>query len=113
MSLLLSVSRTVTVVRPSARLTYRRVWRFNAGQLRFGAPAQPLPVQGVQDATAYGSRCFQQGVGSMYPNATAALTAAQAGLTGSSEDCLFLNIFAPADRGEGLLPVMVWIHGGG
>lgn len=49
----------------------------------------------------------------MYPNETAAVTAAQAGLAGSSEDCLFLNVFAPAGRGEGLLPVMVWIHGGG
>jgi para-nitrobenzyl esterase len=37
-----------------------------------------------------------------------------------SEDCLFLNVFAPrfhrhdAERADGaLLPVMVWIHGGG
>ena len=28
------------------------------------------------------------------------------------EDCLYLNIFRPRER-EGLLPVMVWIHGGG
>ncbi|KAF9871239.1 carboxylesterase family protein [Colletotrichum karsti] len=32
-----------------------------------------------------------------------------------SEDCLYLNVYAPADGGAaaGGLPVMVWIHGGG
>jgi carboxylesterase type B len=28
-----------------------------------------------------------------------------------SEDCLFLNVYAPADATN--LPVLVWIHGGG
>ncbi|XP_054737779.1 uncharacterized protein LOC129244191 [Anastrepha obliqua] len=30
-----------------------------------------------------------------------------------SEDCLHLNVYAPAKRTEKPLPVMVWIHGGG
>jgi para-nitrobenzyl esterase len=30
-----------------------------------------------------------------------------------SEDCLTLNVWAPAERGEKPTPVMVWIHGGG
>jgi para-nitrobenzyl esterase len=30
-----------------------------------------------------------------------------------SEDCLYLNIWAPAERESEKLPVMVWIHGGG
>ena len=30
-----------------------------------------------------------------------------------SEDCLTLNIYAPAGAQGGRLPVMVWIHGGG
>jgi para-nitrobenzyl esterase len=30
-----------------------------------------------------------------------------------SEDCLTLNVWTPAERGEKALPVMVWIHGGG
>ncbi|KAG7530343.1 hypothetical protein FFLO_05115 [Filobasidium floriforme] len=83
------------------------------GELRFRAPEQPLAAQGIQDATTFGSQCFQQGVGSRYANQTAALTAARAGLNGSSEDCLFLNVYAPnGGNGQGL-PVMVWIHGGG
>lgn len=28
-----------------------------------------------------------------------------------SEDCLYLNVYIPAER-KGLLPVMLWIHGG-
>jgi len=30
-----------------------------------------------------------------------------------SEDCLYLNIWAPASRAPGSLPVIVWIYGGG
>lgn len=38
----------------------------------------------------------------------------QAGQEATVEDCLFLNVFAPADRAaRGKLPVVVWIHGGG
>jgi para-nitrobenzyl esterase len=33
--------------------------------------------------------------------------------TESSEDCLVLNVWAPAKRSGHALPVMVWIHGGG
>ena len=29
------------------------------------------------------------------------------------EDCLYLNIWTPAETGEDKLPVMMWIHGGG
>ena len=32
----------------------------------------------------------------------------------SDEDCLLLNVYVPEVVGEpGLLPVLVWIHGGG
>src|SRR5512139_3689262 len=31
----------------------------------------------------------------------------------SSEDCLYLNVFAPAARAAQLRPVFVWIYGGG
>jgi para-nitrobenzyl esterase len=75
------------------------------GDLRW-RPPQPHPRwHGVRDATAFGAHCAQG--------------ASPFGLASESEDCLFLNVFAPArgDDGEGedgddKLPVMVWIHGG-
>ncbi|SMR56332.1 unnamed protein product [Zymoseptoria tritici ST99CH_3D1] len=33
--------------------------------------------------------------------------------TGASEDCLFLNVWAPTSATAGALPVFLWIHGGG
>ncbi|KAK7458075.1 hypothetical protein VKT23_009981 [Stygiomarasmius scandens] len=35
------------------------------------------------------------------------------GQSDGSEDCLFLNVFAPANNKKSGLPVIVWIHGGG
>ena len=66
------------------------------GDLRWRPPAPVEPWEGVRDATAPGAICMQQG----------AQQATQ------SEDCLFLNVWAPREA-AGPLPVMVWIHGGG
>ncbi|MBT8184360.1 MAG: carboxylesterase family protein, partial [Eudoraea sp.] len=68
-------------------------------------PPQPLSAwEGELDATEYGANCAQSGWGGE-PGTIS---------EGSSEDCLYLNVWKPADANMGAnLPVMVWIHGGG
>ncbi|ARK11092.1 carboxylesterase family protein [Fibrella sp. ES10-3-2-2] len=67
-------------------------------------PPQPVAAwQGERDASKFGADAPQRGFG---PGA-AAMSA------NSSEDCLFLNLWRPANATEkSKLPVMVWIHGG-
>ena len=74
------------------------------GPLRWKAPQPAASWDGERDAGKYGPQCAQ---------------AAPPGPPGAapepknqSEDCLSLNVWAPAGA-EGPLPVMVWIHGGG
>ena len=75
------------------------------GDLRWKPPAPPTPWEGERDATEFGASCHQA------PAADEGFYA-QPELT-ESEDCLFLNIWAPADRVDAGSPVMVWIYGGG
>lgn len=67
-------------------------------------PPQPVqPWQGVRDASEFCASCAQAGWG----------TAPGSIQAGSSEDCLYLNVWRPAGAKPGnKLPVMVWIHGG-
>ncbi|XP_069668717.1 esterase FE4-like isoform X2 [Periplaneta americana] len=71
------------------------------GPLRFKAPLPPEPWTGVRDACKEGNISLQKDL---------MLQAIR-----GSEDCLFLNVYTPKKPGsEGsLLPVMVWLHGGG
>jgi para-nitrobenzyl esterase len=67
------------------------------GDLRWRAPQETAPWQGVRDATHFGAICPQP-ASAFYPQSA------------MNEDCLFLNVWTPAHaRGA---PVMVWIHGG-
>lgn len=77
------------------------------GQLRFKAP-QPVNLwTGVRDANQFGDACAQDfSVFAMVPIPVEPPT-------GSSEDCLFLNVWTPTLDANAKLPVMVWIHGGG
>ena len=66
-------------------------------------PPQPVRAwKGVRDATKFGNDCAQRGFGS-----TDSISKT------SSEDCLYLNVWSPANAAKNTkLPVMVWIHGG-
>ena len=66
-------------------------------QLRWKAPQSATAWNGVRSAEHFAPSPMQQG------NPAA----------GKSEDCLYLNIWTPAKSDKELLPVMVWIYGGG
>jgi len=73
------------------------------GEFRWRPPQPVQPWQGVREAVKYGANCAQAG----FPRGAGTIA------EGSSEDCLFLNIWRPAGaKPEAKLPVMFWIHGG-
>ncbi|WP_186758598.1 carboxylesterase/lipase family protein [Echinicola salinicaeni] len=67
------------------------------GALRWKAPQPPVSWEGIREATSYAPSPYQPGNPA----------------SGKSEDCLYLNIWTPANSPEDNLPVMVWIYGGG
>nr|XP_034378534.1 carboxylesterase 5A isoform X3 [Arvicanthis niloticus] len=81
------------------------------GLLRFSNPQPPIPWDNFREATTYPNMCFQniewfiiyqKLLQVRYPKLEV------------SEDCLYLNIYAPAHANNGSsLPVMMWIPGGG
>jgi len=73
------------------------------GPLRWKPPQPVAPWSGVRRAVDYGPRPMQGPIYSdmIFHDA------------GPSEDCLYLNLWMPADPPQAKLPVMVWIFGGG
>ncbi len=77
------------------------------GALRW-RPAQPIaPFAAMFKADKFGPACIQKT--KLTPEEKAAVAAVP---ETTSEDCLTLNIWAPAAHDKPL-PVMVWVHGGG
>ena len=93
--------------RPDGTLAVFQGIRYAAppvGELRWRAPQPALPWPGVQAAQAPGASCIQKpGMSIDNGGGDVRLIA---------EDCLFLNVWTPADAPAAKLPVMVWIHGG-
>ncbi|GLK16732.1 carboxylesterase/lipase family protein [Herbiconiux flava] len=78
------------------------------GERRFRRPQPPEPWHELRDATAFGAMAPQHVLKSMEVDPSVPL----------GEDCLTLNVWAPAGSAPGAAgaagrPVMVWIHGGG
>ncbi len=74
------------------------------GDLRWKAPQAPAKWSSQRDASKYGHHCAQNHVfdDMVFQD------------DGANEDCLYLNVYAPASAGKNSkLPVMFWIHGGG
>ena len=76
------------------------------GSLRWRAPRPPENWDGLRDATTFADRCMQ------LSNRLNASEGIKPGKVIGSEDCLYLDIYAPPDADSKNLPVMVWIHGG-
>ncbi|MCX6696123.1 MAG: carboxylesterase family protein [Methanoregula sp.] len=64
------------------------------GDLRWKPPAPVQPWNGTREAKVFSLVCPQPGA------------------TDMSEDCLYLNVWTPAQSADDKLPVMVFIHGG-
>ncbi|XP_066438934.1 fatty acyl-CoA hydrolase precursor, medium chain-like [Eleutherodactylus coqui] len=81
------------------------------GPLRFAAPKPPASWSGVREAQQHAALCLQNAdTFRDMPN----FFKISISKPRFSEDCLYLNVFTPADRKtDSKLPVMAFIHGGG
>lgn len=84
------------------------------GELRWRPPVDPEAWEGVRKCDQWGSTSIQKvafqsrhtGYGKeFYPGGDYPPK--------MNEDCLYLNIWTPAQRSDEKLPVMMWLHGGG
>lgn len=76
------------------------------GALRWKPPQPAAPWTGIRDCARPSARCPQLRVGKFYEKEFYPVEEPM------DEDCLYLNVWTPAQSREEKLPVMFWIHGG-
>ncbi|MES2990756.1 MAG: carboxylesterase family protein [Pseudomonadota bacterium] len=83
------------------------------GELRWKAPVDPDGWKAPRSAAQFGNACVQYGriYGPGANNRYDPTIGATLNQAVGSEDCLYLNIWRPADR-RGNRPVIVFVHGG-
>ncbi|MDO4521073.1 MAG: carboxylesterase family protein, partial [Erysipelotrichaceae bacterium] len=81
------------------------------GELRFKAPQNPEPFAGVREAKKFGPMCPQIEIKDGFYGKEF-YTDEKYPLPAQSEDCLYLNIWAPEKKSSEGYPVAMWIHGG-
>jgi para-nitrobenzyl esterase len=77
------------------------------GPLRWQLPRPPQQWNGTRDATAWGAPSVQPPM----PGGGLLTAPLSPPAPPPAEDCLFVNVTAPADAQQ--RPVLVWLHGGG
>ncbi|KAM4619456.1 carboxylesterase 3 isoform 2-T2 [Polymixia lowei] len=80
------------------------------GPLRLAAPQAAEPWEGERDGTRQPLMCIQDPAIAVE---VSRMMSIEYTIPGVSEDCLYLNVYTPAEAEGDKLPVMVWIHGGG
>lgn len=89
------------------------------GELRFKEPQAPDSWDSVRTCDAFGPMAMQPRSNTLYDSLSHILgwhdyqvKLGDEYLEPMSEDCLYLNVFAPEDTGDEPLPVIFYIHGG-
>src|SRR4051812_38286183 len=93
------------IVEPSGVVSFKGI-PFAAppvGNLRWREPQPAKNWSGVLKADKFAAKPMQTNVfGDMASRSE-----------GGSEDCLYLNVWSPGNKGNGALPVLVYFYGGG
>ncbi len=89
------------------------------GELRFKEPQKPEEWSGVRCCDTFGPMAMQNRSSEFYDSLTHILgwhdykvEFGDEYREEMSEDCLYLNVFAPAEESDELLPVIFYVHGG-